>query len=180
MVNSLSTSGGDPRLLLHDREKFVRAGLTYTESGDTGLYLYDGSHAERVSLALARHTDPLLSMRHTHGNNPVGLVIDREGHVRLDMFDRDSRAGFTLGMGSIGAPGFRMYDDTGVVRADLGMSATLDSPRLELYDATGRARATLGATGVLRGRSGEPETREESTLMLYNSEGTVVFESTRR
>ena len=72
----------------------------------------------------------------------------------------------------IARPGLYLMD--GSIRAKLQLDDD-GSPRLELLDANSRARAVLGPTVLETIRTGESIERPESSLVLFDKDGKVLW-----
>ena len=118
--------------------------------GQTSLSLYDQTGAARVSLAI--NYGPALLM-----------FFDKAGKVRVVLGDNS------------GEPLVALYDKAETTR--VGLSVGDDGPRLRLYDKAGKMRAALGTVPLENTATGSTETRAESSLVLFNQRGRVLWKA---
>ena len=74
----------------------------------------------------------------------------------------------------IARPGLYLMSGLASIRATLQLDDD-GSPRLELLDANNRARAVLGRTVLETIRTGESIERPESSLVLFDKDGKVIW-----
>jgi hypothetical protein len=70
-------------------------------------------------------------------------------------------------------PSLELLDGSSGSRAAL--HAWKDAARLELYDSSARFRAVLGSTSLQIPRTGTVEERPESSLILFDKDGKVIW-----
>jgi hypothetical protein len=122
----------------------------------------------------------LLTLR---DGNPSLMFSDAAGEVRvhLTLLDGNPSLSFSDAAGKSrvelsvfeGHPHLVFYDAAGKVRADL--SVFDGNPSLELSDKAGVSRAVLGATSLNTIKTGEVTTRPESSLVLFDKDGKVMW-----
>jgi hypothetical protein len=98
----------------------------------------------------------------TAGEVPAPAVHDKAGNMRAD--------GYLLGGPSLG-----LFDKAGKQRVTLGVVG--DAPGLSLYDTAGNLRAALGTVPLENTATGSTETRAESSLVLFNQRGRVLWKA---
>jgi len=146
---TLDTVGDAPFLQLFDKAGKTRVGL-YVVGDGPALRLYDKAGKERVALDAV--------------DDAPGLVLyDKAGELRA-----------ALGIAG-DAPDLGLYDKAETPR--VGLSVGDDGPALRLYDKAGKERAALGTTELKNTATGSTETRAESSLVLFNQRGRVLWEA---
>ena len=53
------------------------------------------------------------------GKNPVGFLIDENGHPQLNLFDRETKAGVTLNILYHRDPNLRFFDINSTLRTEV-------------------------------------------------------------
>jgi len=71
------------------------------------------------------------------------------------------------------SPSLTMDDAAGKTRVDL--SITDGASSLDLSDKEGKVRAAFGSTGLESTKTGATEQTAESSLVLFDKEGKVIF-----
>jgi hypothetical protein len=100
------------------------------------------------------------------------LDVDKDGRSpRLRLCDKDGNVRARLGLGKDGAPGLLLWGKGGEARA------MLDLLGLRLADEDGKERASLGAREFERTRTGATERTPESSLVLFDKEGKVLWQA---
>lgn len=145
-------SGLGPQLALNDDKGQLRATLGSGPGGSVALRLRDAKGQGRAVLSLVSD-GPTLSMRDPEGREQVGLFTSSNGQSSLLMQDAAGKWRATLGL-----------DDGGM-------------PHLTLSDAAGTARAVLGPTSLEAAKTGEIRTRPESSLVLFDKDGRVMWQA---
>ena len=92
----------------------------------------------------------------------------------LDLYDKVGTPCVTLDIAR-DVPGLALYDKAGKLRVSLDTMD--DAPTLQLYDKAGKERAALGTTELKNTATGSTETRAESSLVLFNQRGRVLWEA---
>ena len=75
-----------------------------------------------------------------------------------------------------GSPSLDLRDAAGKTRADLSLYPD-GTPALDLSDAAGKVRAVLGITSTEVVRTGEERRRSESSLVLFDKDGKVIWQA---
>lgn len=181
------------RFVLVDDQGRRRAVVGVSTEGP-GFYLLDETERPRVGLDMARGR-PSLVFSDEHGRSHVRLAMTAEGSA-LSLADADGRPRIGLDVSS-GRPDIHLLDEHGTLQARLGVTAdgtglyladergktraTLNLGRdgvgLSLLDRDGTRRAALGRAETERQRDGVGERRPESSLLLFDAEGKVVWEA---
>jgi hypothetical protein len=146
---SLDTSEDKPGLNLYDAAGELRASLTMFE-GEPGLDLYDAAGKIRMAVAML-DGEPGLCLHEAAGGMRAALAMVEHG------------------------PDLVLYDATGKPRASLAVFE--GDPGLVLYDAAGKTRAALGATSLETIKTGAITKRSESSLVLFDKEGKVLWKA---
>jgi len=95
---------------------------------------------------------------------------------RFEVVDAAGKTRASLCLFPDGSSALRFHDAAGRVRAAMGM--TEDSvPALELMDRDGNLRAALGATSLHAVRTDEVRMRPESSLVLFDKDGKVMWKA---
>ncbi|MFQ5804439.1 MAG: hypothetical protein ACE5JQ_16235 [Candidatus Methylomirabilales bacterium] len=81
-----------------------------------------------------------------------------------------------LGTRENGVPFLYFYDKAGKNRLDLSVSPN-GSPSLSLLDKEAEIRAALGSTSVEMTRTGAVVKRPESSLVLFDKDGKVIWQA---
>ena len=113
------------------------------------------------------------------GKNPVGFLIDENGHPQLNLFDRETKAGVTLNILSHGNPNLRLFDLNGIIRTEVSINQA-NKPSIELFDEKSKHRAALESIGVKNERTCVMEIRPLSSLLLYDENGEFIFSAPRK
>ena len=135
-----------------DAKGKVSAILTTDEAGATWLALRDAAGKSRASLNV--HSD----------GNPVLSLTDEAGRTRV-----------LVGVLTGGDPDLSLWDEGGEARACLGVSEEDGGAFLSLNDKSGAGRARLGASPLKTAPTGVAERRPESSLVLSDENGKVLW-----
>jgi len=85
------------------------------------------------------------------------------------------RAALTVALPG-GDPTLRLWDSAGELRVALDVAGPGGGPALSLWDCAGELRAAVGTTPVLETiKTGETTTRPESSLVLFDKNGKVLW-----
>jgi hypothetical protein len=136
--------------------------------GHTGLELYDKTGETRARLGL-RGDIPFLNLSHENGEASLSLL---DG-PRLTITDKSAKTGGHLSLYQ-GIPRLQFTDKEGKSRIMIGVK-TDGAPAVELYDEGEKTRATLGSASLESSRAGTVEKRSESSLVLFNKDGNVIW-----
>lgn len=144
-----------PQLALSDDKGQLRVTLGSGPGGSVALHLRDEQGQGRVVLSFISGLSggPSLSLRDSEGKEQAGLYT----------FSR-------------GQPSLFMQDGAGKWRAALGLDGG-GRPSLTLSDAAGNPRAVLGVTSTVTIKTGQTTTRPESSLVLFDKDGKVMWQA---
>jgi len=131
----------------------VRADLGLLPDGTLALDLHDRDGKLRAHLGLLPDGSPGLALCDTDGKGRAGLVVLSDDTPHLVLFDKDGRLRVEAAVRPDGAPG------------------------LDLYDQAGKLRAVLGATVIGTNRTSTVARRPESSLVLFDKEGKVLWQA---
>jgi hypothetical protein len=135
--------------VLRDKDGRLRADLFVANDDMVHLNLVDHDDRPRAIL--------------TAGTNGGGLVLlDGSGQVRLGLAELKSSLGLEL------------YDAIGHSRLHLGLDAG-DALSLRLFDKDEKVRATFGSASLAAVATGATEQTAESSLVLFDKAGKVIF-----
>src|SRR5947207_113334 len=159
----------------------VRAALATRDDATPSLALYDDDGTARAGLELGTDGQANLWFAGKDGQVTVSLnprslrLTDAEGGVfvtrsALVPADRKQRNRVTLGVKPDGSPRLELFDAGGGRRANLALSAE-GLPALQLEDK-GQPRAVLGA-----GSEGKRKASTPSSLLLFDKDGSVIFQA---
>jgi hypothetical protein len=104
------------------------------------------------------------------------LMVGSDGLPNLWLYDGSAKGRLraALSVGSDGQPSLEFYDAKGELRAALGTDSG-GRPSLGLADEQGKPRAVLGALALKTIGTGATEQRAESSLVLFDKEGKVLW-----
>jgi len=128
----------------------LRALLAVRPDGGPGLVLYDAAETNRAILFERENGEAYLGLCDAAGTTRASLSVTKDSQ-----------------------PGLDLYDAAGKVRARLTLAG--GSPVLALADAAGNERATLGSTILEVVKTGEERRRAESSLVLFDKDGKVMW-----
>ena len=136
----------------------------------------DAAGKEWASLGLVGGT-PGLTLFDAAGQVRANLhLLTGEGYASLSLCDGTGRRRVDLTVFSDGTPWVGLMDAAGKMRASLETSRDGD-PNLTVYDAAGHERAALGTTTLLMTATGEERKRAESSLVLFDKDGKVMWQA---
>jgi hypothetical protein len=148
LLVALGGDFGTPFITLFDKAE--RPLVDLSTVGGPALQLYDKAGKPRAAL--------------TTEGDATGLVLrDKAGKLGVALEDGD------------GVPRLVLYDTAEKARAALG--AGNHGALLALYDKAEKIRAALGTTELKNTATGSTETRAESSLVLFNQRGRVLWEA---
>jgi len=159
------------RFELVDADGKERAVLRIAAEGTPMLVLWDNNGKVSAGLGLGPDGSPNLALVDANGKGSVLLSSSS-----LVLFDGNRRYRVTLGLTSNNAPSLSFWGEKGEARAVLSLNPD-SGPSLELYDEKGKSRAALGATDLEAARTGTVEKRPESSLVLFDKEGKVLWQA---
>jgi hypothetical protein len=128
----------------------------------------------RAELAVDDNGQSRQSLYDRDGNMRAALAVLPDGSPGLVLRDKDKKARAALQTPADGSPNLMFFDKDGKARAELDLPPN-GSPSLSLYDKDGKARAVLGSTGIETIRTGETRSRTESSLVLFDKDGNVIW-----
>lgn len=170
LLASLSILFDEPILSLHGADANCNycAVLGVFENGP-GLRLIGENGKSRASLAMAGDS-PLLGLVDEKGNIRAGLSVFKDG-TRLILSDESGKSRASLSVVGDSAL-LGLSDEKGEPR--VGLNVDKDGSSLALFDSNGKNRANLGI-GKTTTPDGKVVTYPESSLILFNPDGTVVW-----
>jgi len=171
-------SDGSPSLTLADKEGRTGALVDVVDEGSRLGLFYDGLVRAGIGFG------PGGSQLNLYGDDgATGLIFhDQDGKQRaalgvlpnnasgLSLFDKGGGPRAALSVVPDGAPRLELFDAGGGRRANLGLSAE-GLPALQLEDK-GQPRAVLGA-----GSEGKRKASTPSSLLLFDKDGSVIFQA---
>lgn len=111
-----------------------------------------------------------------YGKIRARLGCAPNGSVGLSLWDAEGKVRAGLGLLSDGSPHLSLADAKGKLRAALAVLPD-EGPSLSLLDANGKVRAVLGACTLETKVIGVEERRPESSLVLFDRDGWVVWKA---
>ncbi|PIU93016.1 MAG: hypothetical protein COZ06_36945 [Armatimonadetes bacterium CG_4_10_14_3_um_filter_66_18] len=150
-----------------------RASLGSFPDGSARLSLLDKDEKRRAALVTFPDGSPFLALADEDGKSRASLAVLPDGTPGLTLFDKDgkTRAGVTV---LPGGSSLWLSDKDGKWRASLAMFAD-GTPALTLSDKDEKTRAVLGCTELRDKRTESVEQRQESSLVLFKSDGDVLW-----
>ncbi len=133
--------------------------------------LVDDSGITRAELAV-REEGAVLSLCDENGKFRTMLRVGKDGS-RLDLFDENGKLRTSL-CEVKGLNGLILTDENQKPRATLVV--TKDGPGLDLFDENENVRASMG-TGQTETEDGRVTTYPESSLLLFDQDGYVIWEA---
>ena len=106
----------------------------------------------------------------------VQLWADGSEASGLTLADKRGTSKVSLGTEADGMASVGISDMDGQIRGLLGVGAD-GRPSVELWDKDGERRAALGTTGLKVEKTGEERTLAESSLVLFDKDGRVIFKA---
>ncbi|MFQ5850925.1 MAG: hypothetical protein ACE5JU_10095, partial [Candidatus Binatia bacterium] len=163
---------GLPRLDIHDVKGKRRAVLGETPDGSPRLELYSAKGQRRARLGIQADTANLGLYDQT-GRPRLGLNVLAHGEPILIFIDKNEKIQASLDLLPDGTAGLTINDKDG--RASLWLGARLEGLGLTIFDKDGTSRAVLGSTSLEAIGTGAITERPESSLVLFNREGRVIW-----
>jgi hypothetical protein len=134
----------------------------FDESGEAAIDM------SVTSLVSAFHVDE------TRSGNRFAVSV-RDGKVELGLAKRDG-GNVKFAVGDTGAPYLALFDKHHQ-RIGLAVDETAGASALTLSDQDGQERAILGSTELETPKTGETERTAESSLVLFDKQGQVMFQA---
>ncbi len=147
----------------------ARAGIGFGPGGSQ-LNLYADDGKDHATLSLTPDGSTGLTFHDQDGKQRVALGVLPNSASGLSLFDKGANHRATLSVVSDGSPRLELFDPAGVRRANLALSSD-GLPALQLEDK-GQPRAVLGA-----GSDGKRKASSPSSLLLFDKDGSVVFQA---
>ena len=170
---------GIPVLALYDSDGNRRAVLGLSGADTPSLILSDETGTDRITIGVGNDSNPVLFFwpKGPHKKTTparIQLSLDADGYSRLSLGSRKAR--ITLAAASDGSAGVLLSSNGEKPRHRASFHLSEDgSPGLILVDENGNVRAELGSTSVETTRTGVVEQRPESSLVLFNKKGKVIW-----
>jgi hypothetical protein len=153
----------------------VRAVLSGDAPGPS-LVFRDTQGRERGRIGLDAAGVASMELADAGGIPKAMLAVGSDGSSSLALTDGSRQKRLTASVEAAGAPAFSVFDKDGSSRVMLSLEDS-GVPRLKLTDADGRTRASLGATPLREVRSGKSIPVDAANLVLFDSEGRVIFKA---
>ncbi len=159
----------------------------------SGLTLYNPTNGKEVAQLSGSSGIPMISLKGKKADATLAILGDniiqldlkygRPQHHAITLWVDDVSAYFsisdeksgraTLSLYESGGPTLRLSDKKGKERVYLSLDE--DKPTLRLYDKKGKLRAALGMAGIEMTRTGTIVQRPESSLVLFDKKGKVIW-----
>ena len=150
-----------------------KPGLNWSGSG--GLTCKCSS-CTRAGVVVLPDGSPSLVLSDAAGKRAASLSMRSDGTPGLALSDAAGKPRANLYLLPDGSPDLALYDAAGKTRAI--MSLTKDNaPYLGLGDKNGILRAILGAARLTAAKTEEVTIRPESSLVLFDKDGKVIWEA---
>jgi hypothetical protein len=130
-------------------------------------------HARASTSAPAQIVARSFVLVDANGRTRAKLWIDPRGPA-LALYDKAENPRVGLYVAEHG-PTLQLDDKAG--KARVGLYVAEHGPTLQLYDKAEKIRAVLGTTELEKTATGSTETRAESSLVLFNQRGRVLWEA---
>lgn len=151
----------------------VRGALSFGQNGSPMLALRDKNGQLRARLSMT-FGGPSVDLADEKGKMRASLVLRPDGSPELWLADEKGEGRAVLEVGPNGRPSLGLFDERGNGRAVLGLFPD-GRPTLQLLDDQGKSGASLGAMELVTTRTGAMEKRAESSLVLLDKEGKVMW-----
>jgi hypothetical protein len=158
--------------LFHDG--VARAGIGYGEGG-AQLNLFGDDGKDHATLGVLPDGSAGLLFHDAEGAQRIALGVLPSSASGLSLFDRGGSHRLGLSVVPDGSPRVELYDTGGTRRAGLTLSPD-GLPALQLEDK-GQPRAVLGAATIDAKRGGTAKVSPPSSLLLFDKDGSVVFQA---
>jgi hypothetical protein len=126
---------------------------------------------ERTEVMLGTEGGPALKLSDQEGKVRSVIALDH-----LGLLDQEGKARSFFGLGPHGEPALALFDQEGKARMAINLG-TKGEPALTLADQEERERAMLGSAELKRVMTGSTERTAESSLVLFDKEGRVIFQA---
>lgn len=159
-VASDADVNGSPTRRVLDASKFV---------------LRDEDGKVRATLGIEQH-EPTLTFQDANGNDRI-VIADLPGAgpaIALGSYLKGTGPSLVFGVTAASAV-IEFRDQQGVKRASIESDS--DGPAIKLLDNNGKERATIGRTNVESKEDGTVTMRPESSLVLFDRDGNVVWKT---
>ena len=172
---SLTVFAGGSFLSLSGKDMTASAGLGVL-AGTPHLSLSGKDAKEQAGLIVYPDGTPHLSLSDKAGKARAGLWLLPDGTPHLSLGDKAGKERASLALFADGSPSLRLSDKDRKGRASLAVLPD-GSPFLSLHDKDGKPRAVLGCTSLRDKRTESVEQRQESSLVLFKSDGDVLWQA---
>ena len=168
-------------IFLRDAKGKFRGALGVNSDGTVFLGLADMDGTGRAQMSVSADGSANLVFRDKTNNPRVGLTHSGDGSTTFLLADKGEPR-FTLALGADGSLSLNLYqegglnfwDKAGENRLVLGVSGDGLS-HLTLSDKAGVIRAELGRTSLETEQTGVVQQRPESSLVLFDKAGKVIW-----
>jgi hypothetical protein len=168
---------GEP-LLMMDAQKGGGIQFSFSNTDDDlaqpTLYLVDHERTVRTEISLGPHGMPLLALSDQERKASTVIGFESGGEPLLKLSDQEGKGRTTIGLATHGEPALTLADKEEKLRMGIGLD-TQGEPLLTLFDREGKERAVLGSTQLQQVKTGASERTAESSLVLFDKEGRVIF-----
>lgn len=135
-----------------------------------GFVVKDASGNTRARLGFSEK-DALFDLYDANGNPQVGLTATPYGPL-VSLYDKSGKPSGALGAGETGS--YLLLYDAETKQPGAKLAVTKKESLLSLYDASGQARIVLEHTKKME-QTGSVKKESESSLILYDRDGNVLF-----
>lgn len=129
-----------------------------------------------ISLSVDDSDLPSLTFRDANYISRLLMFLAQDGVPVLNFTDADDKARLSLGSSTVHGPYFEMFDAKGNVRVLTGL-ADDEAPYLDFFDSDRGLRLALGETKLKATQTGTGIIRSESSVVLFDKDGKVIFEA---
>ncbi len=168
-------------IFLQDAKGKPRGALGVNDDGTVFLRFADKDGRSRAEVGVLADGTANLVFRDKTNIARVGLTHWRDGKTTFLITDKDQprfglalTADGSLSLNFYGQGGINFWDQAGEMRLSLGVSGD-GKPDLVLSDKAGVMRAVLGISSLETEQTGVVEQRPESSLVLFDKAGKVIW-----
>ena len=169
--------GGNPKLVLYDEKRMVRASLLLDSNNSPALILSDGEGRVRAAFEMEHGGSPHLTLFHKGPKKSFDLSQEEDGSGGMVFYDQEGVWRADVIIDPDGKGRLEFADKSGTERATLSAAKLWldgDSPSVSLARDT-KLRSVLGATALTTSRTGDVTQRSPSSLVLFDKDGKVIW-----
>ncbi|MBN1587538.1 MAG: hypothetical protein JW937_08970 [Candidatus Omnitrophica bacterium] len=108
-------SGGDPVLVLYDRNSTMRAALSIDSKGEPALFIQGNEGVTQGVFGMNMNGQPILKLADKAGEPRIGFRLSDEGAPSLELLDAGGQPRTVLNVDPTGMPGIYLLDEAGEV-----------------------------------------------------------------